>query len=394
MRRAAPGSCTSSRHLALRPGAEPAGTGEATVLQGDLGYLAYELRWNDNRTVVVNFGVPAWDRELRALRHEAAWTAAVRSIPALAPWIEPERADPVGPVEAMGGLRNTWRRFLAGGAPVLEGLHVIGDALRHTNPSYGKGSSLALAHAFALADALAAHPRDPAAQAVALDHAVAEEVRQWYEFAVATDAWRRRAWRGEAPPAPMPEEDPYGFLRAVLPAVARTDPVVFRAHARQLHVLDLPAAVLRNADLLARARAVAEARRREDGTPPVPLGPARPALLALLPAPAHRAVRRRVDRHPVHPAQVEHQPALADGEPGVVVPAAADGELQPVGPGESDRPGHVGGALAARDHRRAAVDRAVAHGPGRVVGGVTRQQDLATEGHPQLPGVPVIDLRH
>jgi hypothetical protein len=230
----------------------------------------------------VNFTAPVWDRELRALRHDAAWMACARSIPALAPWVAPECAVPIGSVEAMGELRNTWRRFVVGGHPVVVGLHVVGDALCHTNPSYGKGTSLALAHAVALANVLDAAPDDPLAQAQALDGTVAVEARQWYEFAVATDRWRRRTWRGAATVPPTPEDDVYGFIQSAVPTAATADPVVFRAHRRQFHVLDLPAALVGNAEVLERARRVAAVHQRAEAPPPAPVGPDRATLLALL----------------------------------------------------------------------------------------------------------------
>ena len=42
--------------------------------------------------------------------------ATLRSLPALAPWVAPERAVAIGPVEAMGRLNNMLRNFVTGGA--------------------------------------------------------------------------------------------------------------------------------------------------------------------------------------------------------------------------------------------------------------------------------------
>jgi flavin-dependent dehydrogenase len=113
--------------------------------------------------------IPAWDRELRALHEEAAYMAAVASVPALAPWGDPARTEPINRVEAMGHLRNVLRRLVVDGQPVALGVHAVGDALCHTNPGLGWGMTLAVAHAFALADVLREAPGDPYAQALALD---------------------------------------------------------------------------------------------------------------------------------------------------------------------------------------------------------------------------------
>jgi hypothetical protein len=87
-------------------------------------------------------------------------------------------------------------------------------------------------------------------------------------------------------------------------------------------------------------------------------------------AAAHRPARGRIDHDPPHAAQVDHQPALADREPGEVVAPAARGELQSPLPTEADGRGDLRGAGAAADERRVAVDgsvpdRARGRSPGR-----------------------------
>ena len=47
----------------------------------------------------------------------------------------------------MPGLHNTLRRLVAGGAPVITGLHAVGDSVCTTNPTLGRGLSLALSGA-------------------------------------------------------------------------------------------------------------------------------------------------------------------------------------------------------------------------------------------------------
>jgi hypothetical protein len=39
----------------------------------------------------------------------------------------------------MAGLHNTMRRLVAGGAPVVTGLHAVGDSVCTTNPTQGRG---------------------------------------------------------------------------------------------------------------------------------------------------------------------------------------------------------------------------------------------------------------
>ena len=81
--------------------------------------------------------------------------------------------DPLGGVRPMGGLRQPAPPLpsTADGAPVALGFHAVGDAHTCTNPLYGRGCSLALVQAGLLADAVAAHPDDPAARAAAYEDA-------------------------------------------------------------------------------------------------------------------------------------------------------------------------------------------------------------------------------
>jgi 2-polyprenyl-6-methoxyphenol hydroxylase-like FAD-dependent oxidoreductase len=268
-----------NRTFALRPGAEPPPTPVPISTRGDLPYLGYASGPGDNRTFVWNLVVPSWDRELRALRRDEAWMAAAAAIPALAPWVEPARSEPVGPVEAMGQLRCMLRRFVVDGQPVAPGLHVLGDALCHTTPTFGYGASLGRAHGFALADAIEATPGDPVAQALAFDAAVGEETRGAYDFAVASDRARIRAFRGQAR-----SDDVHHFAYTELPWAAAVDPVLYRAVARHQHLLVRPGTLVEDDALMARARATVATLRRAGRPPRRPSGPSREELLELISA--------------------------------------------------------------------------------------------------------------
>ena len=151
---------------------------------GDLGYLAFAGFYGDNRTFSITFGVPTGDRELMALRDEAAWEAAIRTLKPLEPWTQPDLADPITGVESMARLRNRIRRFVVDGKPVATGLVVIGDAAVATNPWYGKGCSLAGIAAEELSDALVEHGRDRVA--LAHRHGRGDDAPNWSR----TTRWR------------------------------------------------------------------------------------------------------------------------------------------------------------------------------------------------------------
>src|SRR5581483_3280640 len=104
--------------------------------------------------------------------------------------------------------------------------------------------------------------------------------------------------------------------------------------------------------------------------------------------------RRRVDRDLAHPAEVDHQPALADRVAAEVVAAAAHRDLQSLLTAEPDRGGDLGGAGAARDRGRVAIDVTVPDRAGRVIFRVGRRDHLAREPRPKDVDFAVAYLNH
>jgi 2-polyprenyl-6-methoxyphenol hydroxylase-like FAD-dependent oxidoreductase len=267
----------ASRFYRLLPGAEvPPRTGP---IGGDLGYVKYGTFVGDNRTFSITLAVPTDDDELRRrLAEPAAFDAAARSLPATAPWLD-GRAEPITPeVHMMAGLLNKWSDYVVDGEPAAIGLVPVGDAVLCTNPLYGRGCSTAYWSAHLLAQAIAEHPDDLRAVAVAYDEALRTEIHPWYRSSVEQDREARRVAA-----ALLAGEDPYGdasdpraFTRSVLrdglaPAL-RSDQVVLRAFVRNLNLLSPPDALLTDADFGARVFAVLQTK---DQRPPEPsLGPA------------------------------------------------------------------------------------------------------------------------
>lgn len=260
-----------SRFYRLRDGTEaPKREGPTAA---DLGHLKFAVFLGDNGTFSVTLATNAGDGAFRGLRRAEGFDAVVATLVPIRPWVDPAVSEPITDVHPMAGLLNRRRRFVVDGRPVAPGLHAVGDTSVCTNPLYGRGCSLAMVHATLLADALAAHPGDPVAQAVAFDEATGEQLVPWYRAAVAQDQRARAVAAGE--------EDPMASLvrEGLLPAI-RIDPAVFRAFVRTFNLLDTPDAVLSNPDLLARVSAVYETR--DERPPEPPLGPGRDELLALL----------------------------------------------------------------------------------------------------------------
>jgi 2-polyprenyl-6-methoxyphenol hydroxylase-like FAD-dependent oxidoreductase len=105
----------------------------------------------DSGTWSVVLTTSSRDRALRALREPDWWHAAVARYPLAAHWADGEA---ISGVDVMAGIEDRYRRFVLDGRPVVTGAVAVGDALACTNPSLGRGASMALIHACLLRDLL------------------------------------------------------------------------------------------------------------------------------------------------------------------------------------------------------------------------------------------------
>ena len=92
--------------------------------------------------------------------------------------------------------------------------------------------------------------------------------RKYYDASAGEDSARIELWQGKRPDSDRGEPGTYRhFLTTVMP-VAYKDQVIFRAVMRRLHLLDDPAAILSNDDVIRRAENLSEMRQasltRED----------------------------------------------------------------------------------------------------------------------------------
>jgi 2-polyprenyl-6-methoxyphenol hydroxylase-like FAD-dependent oxidoreductase len=265
-----------SRHYRLRPGAALPSPPTTRLVVG-LDEFTVGIWGADNGAMQLAVAPLATDRRFRTLKRPEVFTAVLRTVPTYAAWLDV--LDPITPVFAMAAVRNTVRRLVVDGAPVVTGLHALGDSVCATNPTLGRGLSLALAGAADLVDALAAHGDDRTALAVASDAWVAEHVVPFYEDQAAIDAARLAQLRHTIYGAPAPP--PAGADRvtyAQLRTAAQFDPTAFRAFWTIMGMLRRPDAVYTDPRVVAATRAVLG--RRGSG-PPV-AQPTRAQLLAAL----------------------------------------------------------------------------------------------------------------
>ena len=277
-RRAECGLIYYSRHFRFRSGVEmPSIPSIHLVPRGEIGYMAFGMFVQDNRTFALVLMIPPWERDLRVLRFEKAYMAAALLMPALVPWVHPDQAEPITPVLPMGSLQNVNRSLVVDGRPVAVGIQSIGDALCHTNPTFAFGASLSIHHAFTLARV--AENDDLEATARAFDNAVGPDAAARFDSVSAEDRDRLRLWRGQPIDIRDPSDSLALFIRmSAFPAAAQ-DPEIFRAVARRVNLFDPPDAMERDEHLIERARVIAS-----EGERPSPQGPRRQKLLEAISA--------------------------------------------------------------------------------------------------------------
>ncbi len=230
------------------------------------GYFAAVFQ-HDNGIFSITITHDGLDPRMHELRHPDVFEAAIRAIPMLATWVNPERARPIGPVLPGGRLYNSYRDLVEGGHPILPGLIRVGDSLCTTTPLAGRGVTLAFAQAQALVRLLTA-TSDTDAATVDFDNWCRTHVRPWFLDHVHCDGDRLRRWSGGDVDVdrPLPSD--------LVVAAAGADPTLGREVMAYERMAALPASL---DGLQDRARAVYAGGWR----PPVAEGPDREALAAL-----------------------------------------------------------------------------------------------------------------
>jgi 2-polyprenyl-6-methoxyphenol hydroxylase-like FAD-dependent oxidoreductase len=233
------------------------------------GYLAIAFV-HDSGTFSITFIHDGSDTRLRRLRHDDVFDGAVRAIPRLAEWIEPSRSQPISAALPGGRLYNSYRGQLnAAGRPVLPGLVSVGDAVCTTTPLAGRGVALALMQARQLVRTLDHHRADIVGATTQFDAWCDQNIRPWFDDHRYTDADRMRRWSGG-------DVDLHRRLPSdLIVAAAEADPQMKDIVGPYTTMDAMPAT-------LAPAEPRARAQFAEGWRPPVPAGPTRDELSAVV----------------------------------------------------------------------------------------------------------------
>jgi 2-polyprenyl-6-methoxyphenol hydroxylase-like FAD-dependent oxidoreductase len=174
------------RHFRSADGSVPPAMGPLLQPYGSLSVLTLPA---DNGTWGVGLIASNADKAMRVLKDDTAWAAVLASLPLAAHWGEGEPLE--DRVTVMAKIEDRHRSFLVDGAPVATGVAALADSWACTNPSLGRGASMAVVHSLALRDTLrASDASDPAAFQRSWSEATDASVEPWYRATVQFDRHR------------------------------------------------------------------------------------------------------------------------------------------------------------------------------------------------------------
>lgn len=164
------------------------------------------------------------------------------AVPAFRGWLED--SEPISDLEVTARIENCWRTTLDEGRAAVSGFVLIGDSAMHTNPTLGRGVSLAFLQAKKLADLLERHDPGSPDLVVDLERWRSDELGVWYLSQAAADARRSEEMRHTANGGELqePVDDQARFAAAMAIATAEDSYVAERA-LELFHLMSTPVEV-------------------------------------------------------------------------------------------------------------------------------------------------------
>ena len=143
----------------------------------------------DNDTWSVTLYATTADKKMRAVRDPEVFERVARSIKARAEWLE---GDPVTGVDVMAGISDRERSLIVEGLPVATGVVPLSDAWACTNPSLGRGITMAMMHVDAFVPSISDHVDSPRDVAELWHTATETFVQPWHRATLSADRARNR----------------------------------------------------------------------------------------------------------------------------------------------------------------------------------------------------------
>ena len=224
----------------------------------------------DNGYWSVGITASAKDPVLRQARHVDVWERVVSSYPLAAHWID---AEAVTGIDVMAKIDDRVRRFDPVTAPT--GVVAVGDSAACTNPSIGRGATLAFMHAVCLRDVIRDGGTGDAIElARRWRQASAERVEPFVTDTLTFDRHRRAQIEAEIAGVEYVTPDPAWNLGRALMAAAPHDPDVLRG------AMSVAGVLARGVDVVSQPGMMA-AIERVGPVPALP-GPSRAELVQIV----------------------------------------------------------------------------------------------------------------
>ncbi len=140
----------------------------------------------DRRTFCIMSGLSHEDPLRRRMLDPVVFDRVAAGVGVCAPWLE-AGVGTTAP-RPYANVHNGRRSLADDEGPIVTGLVLVGDSATHTNPTLGRGTSLALAHAQQLARTAHEAVADPSGYAAAFAAWTERHLGVWYESQSAIDA--------------------------------------------------------------------------------------------------------------------------------------------------------------------------------------------------------------
>lgn len=231
----------TTRFFRVRPGC----TTPTTRLPASfaLDYATVLAFGGDNGTFSITATLSTHDPLRSRLRDPDCHTRFLKAVPSTAPWMAV--GDPISDISTMSRIENRRRNLVDDDGPIIGGVVAVGDAALHTNPTLGRGVSLAFWHAQHLAEVAGTAADDPVGFVQNFHNWTTDHLGVWFDTQVAADAAGLArldaGLRGERLP---PSDDPMSRMLAAAFVCAEHDSVVGNAVAAMVHLLKSPTTTL------------------------------------------------------------------------------------------------------------------------------------------------------
>ncbi|MBO3751027.1 FAD-dependent monooxygenase [Streptosporangiaceae bacterium NEAU-GS5] len=227
------------RHFRSRTGEQPAAL--MNYLQNYDSVSIITLP-SDGSTWSLVITTSARDKKLRALRDPDRWHAALAGYPLVAHWAD---GEPISGVDVMAGIEDRYRHLVVDGTPVATGVVAVGDSCAATNPSVGRGASMAIVQGRLLRDLLReTDPQDHDKLARRFGEDTAKVIEPMYQTTLWGDRHRLAEIEADAAGHPYHPDDLRWHVAKAMFAASLTDPELARAYTSIAAFIAAPSEVM------------------------------------------------------------------------------------------------------------------------------------------------------